>query len=269
MSLVTSEFQCYLLEADRPCDRRNSLFHPPRRRLAIAFLAALTLTTSFYGQNLAQAKSEGAVVSADTPDDLTLWYDKPATDWETQALPIGNGALGAMVFGGVDSEQIQFNEKSLWTGGPGAERLRLRQLDRPPAGRDRRGPGADRPRREDVPRGGGGQARPAQERLRRLPDLRRSLAGHARGPRRHRHRLPPGAGPARRGRQGRLHRGRGDLLPRVLRQPPRQRHRRPDLRRQGRQGLLHAAHLLAPQRQAGLGLARAASPSGARSPTTA
>lgn len=55
-----------------------------------------------------------------TPDDLTLWYDRPAVDWETQALPIGNGALGAMVFGGVASEQIQFNEKSLWTGGPGS-----------------------------------------------------------------------------------------------------------------------------------------------------
>ncbi|GAA3421274.1 hypothetical protein GCM10018952_67310 [Streptosporangium vulgare] len=60
------------------------------------------------------------MTQADTPDDLTLWYDKPATDWETQALPIGNGALGAMVFGGVNTEQIQFNEKSLWTGGPGA-----------------------------------------------------------------------------------------------------------------------------------------------------
>ncbi|MDP9849268.1 glycosyl hydrolase family 95 catalytic domain-containing protein [Streptosporangium lutulentum] len=59
-------------------------------------------------------------MAADTPDDLTLWYDKPATDWETQALPIGNGALGATVFGGVTTEQIQFNEKSLWTGGPGA-----------------------------------------------------------------------------------------------------------------------------------------------------
>ncbi|MFJ2030262.1 glycosyl hydrolase family 95 catalytic domain-containing protein [Streptosporangium sp. NPDC087985] len=53
-------------------------------------------------------------------DDLTLWYDRPAADWETQALPIGNGALGAMVFGGVASERIQFNEKSLWTGGPGS-----------------------------------------------------------------------------------------------------------------------------------------------------
>ncbi|MER6832185.1 glycoside hydrolase family 95 protein [Streptosporangium sp. NPDC000563] len=51
---------------------------------------------------------------------MTLWYDRPAADWETQALPIGNGALGATVFGGVGGERIQFNEKSLWTGGPGA-----------------------------------------------------------------------------------------------------------------------------------------------------
>ncbi|MEV4113316.1 glycoside hydrolase N-terminal domain-containing protein [Nonomuraea sp. NPDC049695] len=55
-----------------------------------------------------------------TTFDLTLWYDRPATDWETQALPIGNGPLGAMIFGGVASEQIQFNEKTLWTGGPGS-----------------------------------------------------------------------------------------------------------------------------------------------------
>ncbi|MBE1590263.1 hypothetical protein H4W80_008521 [Nonomuraea angiospora] len=52
--------------------------------------------------------------------DLTLWYDRPATDWETQALPLGNGALGAMVFGGTGTERLQFNEKSLWTGGPGS-----------------------------------------------------------------------------------------------------------------------------------------------------
>jgi alpha-L-fucosidase 2 len=50
-----------------------------------------------------------------------LWYDKPATDWEKEALPIGNGRIGAMVFGGVESERIQVAEKSLWTGGPGTE----------------------------------------------------------------------------------------------------------------------------------------------------
>jgi alpha-L-fucosidase 2 len=49
-----------------------------------------------------------------------LWYDKPAVDWEKEALPIGNGRMGAMIFGGVDSERVQISEKSLWTGGPGA-----------------------------------------------------------------------------------------------------------------------------------------------------
>jgi alpha-L-fucosidase 2 len=53
-------------------------------------------------------------------DDPTLWYDEAATDWESRSLPIGNGALGASIFGGVGSEQLQFNEKTLWTGGPGS-----------------------------------------------------------------------------------------------------------------------------------------------------
>lgn len=46
----------------------------------------------------------------------TLWYDEPAKDWEKHALPIGNGRLGGMVFGGVSNERIQFNEDSLWIG---------------------------------------------------------------------------------------------------------------------------------------------------------
>jgi alpha-L-fucosidase 2 len=52
---------------------------------------------------------------------MTLWYDEPAADWESQSLPIGNGAMGASVFGGVDKERLQFNEKTLWTGGPGSK----------------------------------------------------------------------------------------------------------------------------------------------------
>ncbi len=51
------------------------------------------------------------------PSRLMLWYDKPATAWE-QALPIGNGRMGAMIFGGVDKDRIQFNESTLWTGIP-------------------------------------------------------------------------------------------------------------------------------------------------------
>lgn len=52
-----------------------------------------------------------------TPNNLTLWYQKPAEEW-TEALPVGNGRLGAMVFGGVARERIQLNEETLWDGGP-------------------------------------------------------------------------------------------------------------------------------------------------------
>ncbi|GAA1536019.1 glycoside hydrolase N-terminal domain-containing protein [Dactylosporangium maewongense] len=58
--------------------------------------------------------------AAPTNPALTLWYDEPASTWESNALPIGNGALGAMVFGGPQAEHLQLNEKTLWTGGPGA-----------------------------------------------------------------------------------------------------------------------------------------------------
>lgn len=40
---------------------------------------------------------------------LSLWYQQPAENWMTSALPIGNGRIGAMVFGGVIQEEIQFN----------------------------------------------------------------------------------------------------------------------------------------------------------------
>lgn len=47
---------------------------------------------------------------------MNLWYNKPAIVWMTSALPLGNGELGGMFFGGVAVEQMQFNEKTLWTG---------------------------------------------------------------------------------------------------------------------------------------------------------
>ena len=54
-------------------------------------------------------------ITIDTPKSegkkLSLWYNEPAKDWEKQALPIGNGYMGGMVFGGVQQERIQFNEK--------------------------------------------------------------------------------------------------------------------------------------------------------------
>ena len=52
---------------------------------------------------------------AKTPS--VLWYDKPASQW-VEANPVGNGRLGAMVFGGVKRERLQLNEDTLWSGGP-------------------------------------------------------------------------------------------------------------------------------------------------------
>ncbi len=69
---------------------------------------------------LAVAVSAGlGVAGGDAPPPkgaMTLWYRQPARDWMKEALPIGNGRLGAMVFGEVARERVQFNEDSLWTG---------------------------------------------------------------------------------------------------------------------------------------------------------
>ncbi len=61
----------------------------------------------------------GITVSSFAADDagLRLWYDRPAEKW-TEALPIGNGRMGAMIFGGLTDERIQFNEDTLWRGQP-------------------------------------------------------------------------------------------------------------------------------------------------------
>ncbi len=56
-----------------------------------------------------------AVGAADSDPKLT--YDKPATKW-TEALPLGNGRIGAMVFGGTEDERLQINESTLWAGSP-------------------------------------------------------------------------------------------------------------------------------------------------------
>ncbi|MBQ4210640.1 MAG: glycoside hydrolase N-terminal domain-containing protein, partial [Prevotella sp.] len=73
-----------------------------------------------------QAYSEfyavNGVNSFDAPHPLTLWYNQPSTktgvsnEWMEYALPIGNGQLGATEQGKVYTDEIQFNEKTLWTG---------------------------------------------------------------------------------------------------------------------------------------------------------
>jgi alpha-L-fucosidase 2 len=64
---------------------------------------------------LAILSAAAAAVAQQSP--LTLWYTKPAELW-TDALPVGNGRMGAMVFGGAAHERIQFNEQTVWTGEP-------------------------------------------------------------------------------------------------------------------------------------------------------
>lgn len=58
----------------------------------------------------------GSVCLAQKNQPVQLWYKQPAVKWSAEALPIGNGRLGAMFFGGVEQEVIQFNEQSLWSG---------------------------------------------------------------------------------------------------------------------------------------------------------
>lgn len=67
------------------------------------------------GAALASIPSVATAQSA--ADELTLWYPTPARQW-VEALPVGNGRLGAMVFGNPVSERIQFNEETVWSGFP-------------------------------------------------------------------------------------------------------------------------------------------------------
>ena len=74
------------------------------RHVAVSMLAVLVCCCA-----AAQDSTDGSA--------LVLRYNKPAVQW-TEALPIGNGRLGAMVFGGTAEGRIQFNEDTLWAGGP-------------------------------------------------------------------------------------------------------------------------------------------------------
>jgi len=80
----------------------------------------LVLTVSAPTVNLAAAAQGGQDSETPPPSTgnrLLLWYRQPAAVWP-EALPVGNGRLGAMVFGGTERERIQFNESTLWLGEP-------------------------------------------------------------------------------------------------------------------------------------------------------
>ena len=83
---------------------------PSRRALTLAAALAVALILATGAQAQEKARSG--------PDPATrLWYSHPADKWEN-AFPVGNGRLGAMVFGKTDEEEIQLNEETYWSGGP-------------------------------------------------------------------------------------------------------------------------------------------------------
>ncbi|HKP68530.1 MAG TPA: glycoside hydrolase family 95 protein [Pyrinomonadaceae bacterium] len=85
--------------------------------LAIIFLFALGVAAQTPSIGIDTFAGAFTDPSAAPTGKLSLWYRRPATVW-TEALPIGNGRLGAMIFGGIEGERIQFNEDTLWAGGP-------------------------------------------------------------------------------------------------------------------------------------------------------
>lgn len=66
---------------------------------------------------IATLPAAAGAITPEAGDDLRLWYRQPAKAW-VEALPVGSGRLGAMVFGGVAAERLQLNENTLWGGGP-------------------------------------------------------------------------------------------------------------------------------------------------------
>jgi alpha-L-fucosidase 2 len=75
-------------------------------RIGLLLVASAMMLSSAH----AQAGAAGS-------GDCVLWYNQPAKEW-VEALPVGNGRLGAMVFGGTETERVQFNEDTVWTGEP-------------------------------------------------------------------------------------------------------------------------------------------------------
>ena len=101
-----------------------------RKRIVSLILSAL-MTVSIYHKPV-YAKDVSIQNNVVDKDDLRLWYTKPASKgadnltednmWQEYTLPIGNGDIGANVYGEIINERITFNEKTLWTGGPSTSR---------------------------------------------------------------------------------------------------------------------------------------------------
>ncbi|NQU22812.1 MAG: glycoside hydrolase family 95 protein [Candidatus Nealsonbacteria bacterium] len=91
---------------------KHDLLHVVRLGAVLA-----VVLPALVGQVATAGETAENAVHETTDRALTLWYTQPASAW-TEALPIGNGRLGAMVFGSVERERLQLNEDTLWSGGP-------------------------------------------------------------------------------------------------------------------------------------------------------
>ncbi len=90
----------------------------PRHRRMPGLRSGLTLLIFVVGTIVSAPANSQDTSSQDVDwSDLTLWYRQPAAQWN-HALPVGNGRLGAMVFGETAVERIQLNEETFWAGGP-------------------------------------------------------------------------------------------------------------------------------------------------------
>lgn len=87
--------------------KRTTFNRRPGVLAGLTILIIITIAANVNGQK--DVRTENLSPS-------TLWYNQPANIWMTEALPIGNGPMGAMLFGGTEIERIQFNEISLWSG---------------------------------------------------------------------------------------------------------------------------------------------------------
>ena len=81
------------------------------------FLKGTALAGAAWPLSLRAGLGQRGGDSSEQSQRLVLWYDKPATQW-VEALPVGNGRLGAMIFGDPLAERLQLNEDTLYAGGP-------------------------------------------------------------------------------------------------------------------------------------------------------
>jgi alpha-L-fucosidase 2 len=86
------------------------------------FVRLMSATAGYLGLPHSAVHAQGAAATTDTGSgkmnpDTTVWMEQPATNWQ-DALPVGNGRMGAMVFGGIGTERLALNDDTLWSGGP-------------------------------------------------------------------------------------------------------------------------------------------------------